>query len=728
MIKARIRRALWVQSILLTAIGVASGQQEDPREPQADPPAKENRLAGALSPHLLAHARNLVQWYPWGTEALERARTQDKPIFMSIGYSACNYCHIMMQECFENEEIAGILNEHFVCIKVDREERPDIDEVYMMATTTANNGRGGWPMTVFMTPSGEPFFCDTYLPLEDRDGALGFKSRCLQIAERWKNNKALLTNEAHALVEKVRFRRHEVPAETILPLEEMTSRVNLLPRGFDEDHGGVRSSKSKFLHSVTLELMLREYGTHPEQADPDLVRLVGLTLVKMARGGVYDQLGGGFFRYSLDPEWFEPSFEKMLPDQATMAGVYLSAYQLTQDEQYARMARDILDYCLADLLRKGGGFYSSREALSEGDLGKYYVWTQAEIDQSLGEQDSRLLCDYFNVEPEGNWRGGASILHATKTDAQFAAAHGMDDSQWQAKFAVLREKLLVARRQRVAPKLDDKILAAWTGLMITTLARAHRILNEPRYGQAASQAGEFILSQMVRDGRLLRVYRKGQAGTAGLAVDYTNVVEGLITLYETTFEPQWLTAAEKMNDSFVKYFQDTDAGGFFATATDAEALWFRSKPSRDLSLPSPNSTATHNLLRLAIHLHRPELREIAERTMRTLGQPISRGYMRRMLWAINFYYDQPTEIVIVGKPEDPATQALVRVLYRQYLPNKVVALSSPADAAKPQAPALVKGKKPVDDKPTAFLCRNHAVQHAVTDPDELARRLSGEWP
>ncbi|MCH8964117.1 MAG: thioredoxin domain-containing protein [Planctomycetes bacterium] len=689
-------------------------------------PAHTNQLIHATSPHLLQHAHDPVNWQPWGPAAFQQAALEDKPIFLSIGYASCHWCHVMRRDSFQAEDIAKLLNDNFVCIKVDREERPNIDEVFMQATLAATEGRGGWPMTLFMTPDRKPFFADTYLAPEPRSGRPGFRSTCRNIAQRWKENRQLVINDADALIGKaLRYKSNEPTAE-VISRETMTRRVERLPDRFDEQYGGVKSKSSKFPPSVTLELMLRQFILQADESMPQLVDAVEITLEHMAAGGIYDHIGGGMFHYSTDPEWFVPSFEKMLYDQAVIAGVYLSAYQLTENEAYARTARGLLDYCLADLRDDKGGFYASRDSQSEGEQGKFYVWTKSEIDAVLSAEDAALFAEYYNVTPEGNWTDGRNILHVTTDQAAFARRHEMAPAQWRERLERMGRKMNEARNKRTPPTLDDSILAEWNGLMITTLARAHRILNEPRYGLAAAQAANFIRNEMIKDGRLFRVHRAGKSHVHGTAADYANVVEALITLYETTFEPGWLAAAVQLNDAFIKTFHDSANGGFYFSAADGERLFFRTKLPRDASLPSPNSTGAHNLLRLAIHLNKPELREYAAGSMKALGREISRGYMRRMLWTAMFYHTQPKEIAIIGDPADPATQALVAEAYRNYVPNKIVALARPADAAHPDAPPLIKGKKMLDGKPTAFVCLNYKCEKPVTTPADLAEQLTAQ--
>ncbi len=701
--------------ILLAVVPLAA---EDPPEQHAH----TNNLINSASPYLLQHAHNPVNWYPWGAEAFERAAKEDKPIFLSIGYAACHWCHVMEHESFENDAVAKVLNDNFISIKVDREERPDIDEVYMAATQAAT-GRGGWPMSVFMTPDRMPFLCGTYFPPNDRGGRRGFRGMCLDIANKWKSDRDTLLADAQSLVTRVRATKRTVAGKSIPDHGTISDNIDKLAGRFDANLGGFRSSRNKFPPTFAMELMLREHATQQEMSKPALVEAVENTLDHMARGGIYDHIGGGICRYSVDPRWFAPHFEKMLYDQGRVAGVYLSAYQLTQDEFYARTARGILDYCLADLRDAAGGFYSSRDADSEGEEGKFYVWTKAEIDNLLPPTDAALFNEYYNVKPGGNWHHGQNILFVSESDDVFAGRHEMSDVEWRKRLAGMRRIVFDAREKRIHPGLDDKILTEWNGLLITQLARAHRIFGEPRYGEAAAGAADFILREMVRDGRLFRAHRRGVTHIQANAADYANLIEALITLYETSFEPKWLTAAEQMNDAMIKNFHDSAAGGFFYTAHDAEELLVRSKNVRDSVVPSANSTAVHNLLRLAVHLHRADLRALAERTMRAMGRTLERGGLHRMQWGVLFYHVPPKEIAIVGDPNDPATQALIATVYRDYLPNKVVALATPQSAAAANAPPLLKNKKLVNNKPAAYVCQDYLCKRPTTKPDELAQQL-----
>ena len=688
----------------------------------ADGGPEFNRLIFSSSPYLLQHARNPVDWYAWNDEAFARAKREDKPILLSVGYAACHWCHVMARESFENEQIARILNEHFICIKVDREERPDIDEVYM-AATNAKTGRGGWPMTVFMTPDGKPFFCGTYFPPESRRGRRGFREICTDIGAQWRDKKDELVRDADSLVSRVASSKRITGGSSVPMRSSVSKSVERLIGSFDMKLGGMRSSRNKFPPTFAMELIMREFATQQEVSKPYLIDPVVVTLDRMADGGIYDHIGGGICRYSTDPRWFAPHFEKMLYDQARVSGVYLSAFQLTGDAKYARVARGILDYCLADLRSPAGGFYSSRDADSEGEEGTFYVWSRAQLEAVLDSEDLGLFCAYYNVTPRGNWHRGKNILHVKATDEAFAKRRGMSTSQWRDRLERMRRKVFEVRSQRVPPGLDDKILVEWNGLLVTSLARAYRILDEPRYRDAAVRAGDFILNEMVRDGRLMRSYRRGIISVPGNAADYANAVEAMITLYETTFDRKWLAGAERLNDVFIKHFADKEGGGFFYTADDAERLIVRTKGARDSVVPSANSTAVHNFLRLAILLDRPDLTALAERTMGTFARLITSGGLQRLQWAVLFYHTAPKEVAIIGDPGDPATKALIQQVYAEYMPNKIVASCTTAQARAADALSLLTKKTKVRGQSAAYVCQNYVCRRPVTTPVALADEL-----
>ncbi len=687
--------------------------------------ARANHLADSTSPYLLQHAHNPVDWYPWGREALDRARREDKPIFLSIGYAACHWCHVMERESFENEEIAVLLNQHFVSIKVDREERPDLDEIYMNATLLYNQGQGGWPMSVFLTPDQQPFFAGTYFPPDSRWGRPGFRDVLVGIARVWKEDRPRVAEAARSLTDAVRQVSMVAPSSGGLSSDRVAQAVHGLADAFDPRTGGLLSDANKFPPSQGMSLMLREYLRTKATGRPDarLLERVELTLDHMARGGIYDHLGGGIARYSTDPDWLVPHFEKMLYDQALVAGAYLDAFQVTGRQRWADVAADILDYVLADLRAPEGGFYSSRDADSEGVEGRYYVWSKREILAVLGAEAGELFCSYYDVTDAGNWEGH-NILNVQRPLEAVAKLNGVEPERLRTILREGRAKLLAVRARRAPPGLDDKILTSWNGLMIASLARAGRLLDEPRDTAAAAQAAAFILHKM-RDerGRLLRAYRQGRAHTPGFLDDYAFFAEGLIELYETTFEYRWLTEALRLTDDMIARCADAEGGAFFYTAVDAEPLIVRSKDSRDGAVPSGNSVAIMNLLRLAHMCDRADLEDIARRAIRALAGRVGNiAYgSERFLAAVHFDLAGPREITVIGDPSRDETRALLRTIDRVCDFNRVVLLIDPADP-RSKPPALEQTVQP-KGQPLAVVCRHHTCSRPVTTPDELAKLL-----
>ncbi|MHC4672275.1 MAG: thioredoxin domain-containing protein, partial [Planctomycetota bacterium] len=629
----------------------------------APAPTHTNRLINSTSPYLLQHAHNPVDWYPWCDEAFNKAAEENKPVFLSIGYSACHWCHVMERESFENHQIAEILNRHFVSIKVDREERPDLDEIYMKATILYNRGQGGWPMSVFLTPDQKPFFAGTYFPPQSRWGVPGFKDLLLLIAKAWETDRDKIIESSESLSKAVEQLTAAGQPESTISLETVDKAVKLLTEAFDQTEGGIISGNSnKFPPSLAMSLMLRQYhrSSKQGQARNNLLTLVTLTLDRMADGGIYDHLAGGFARYSTDPEWLVPHFEKMLYDQALISSVYLEAYQLTGRQRYAQVAKDIFDYVLADLQSPEGGFYSSRDADSEGVEGKYYVWSKSEVLAILGDETGEIFCNYYGITDQGNWEG-QNILNIQQDIDDLDQLHGIETGKLQEIMAEARAKLLSERAKRKPPGLDDKILTAWNGLMIAALARGGRVTGETKYTQAAIQSADFILNQLSSNGRLLRSYRNRYAHTLGYLDDYAFFVEGLLELYQSTFDSRWLLEAIRLNDDTIEYFWDELDGGFFFTADDAEELIVRIKDGRDGVIPSGNSAALMNLCRLNLLLKRDDLADKAGRTIRAFSGTIDNSPLgfERFLAAVDFHLSSPATVIIVGLISDSGTRALI---------------------------------------------------------------------
>ena len=692
-----------------------------------------NHLVHATSPYLLQHAHNPVDWYPWGAEALAKARREDKPIFLSIGYSACHWCHVMERESFEDERIAALLNAHFVSIKVDREERPDLDEIYMHATMLFNRGQGGWPMTVFLTADQKPFFAGTYYPPDARYGRPGFKQLLEGVVTAWREKRASVLDNAESLSQAVERYVQLVPSDDGVPRSTVAQVADRLAELFDPQRGGLASGGSnKFPPSMAMHLMLRE-SSHARRAGrpkPDLLRQVTRTLERMAAGGIYDQLGGGIARYSTDPDWLVPHFEKMLYDQALVSGVYLDAYLLTGRRDLAAVAEDIFQFVIKNWQAPEGGFYSSLDADSEGQEGKYYVWSREEILRVLGDQDGAWFCDYFNVTDAGNWEGH-NILHVTDGLDVVAKRHNLPPAEMKTRLDQARRKMLAARGARVPPGLDDKILTSWNGLMIASLARGGRLFAGNGYTAAATKAARFILTGMSREGRLLRTSRAGKAHIPAYLDDYAFFIEALLNLYETTFEPRWLDEAARLADVMIARFWDDRQGAFFYTADDAEDLMVRTKDARDGAVPSGNSVALLDLLRLALVYDRQDLCEKADRLIRAFAGSVAQspfGY-ERFLQAIDFKYGRPREIVVAGPAAAADTRALLEVIRHRFDPNRVVLQLDPTAgdaAAWSERIPLLREKTPIAGKATVYVCRNATCKRPVTTPAELAALLDAD--
>ncbi len=552
-----------------------------------------NRLAGETSPYLLQHATNPVDWYPWSAEALARAKLENRPIFLSIGYSACHWCHVMERESFENPDIAALMNEHFVNIKVDREERPDLDQIYMSAVM-AMTGHGGWPMSVFLTPDLKPFFGGTYFPPTDSRGMAGFPRILLGVHRAWQERQDEILESAAEMTEQLQA-LGRVPKGTGNFDQAILDRsARALTLSFDPLHGGFGHAP-KFPHPMDLRVLLRH---HAQTGDSHSLHVVRHTLDKMARGGIYDHLGGGFARYSTDDRWLVPHFEKMLYDNALLASTYLEAYQATRDADFARVARETMDYVLARMTDALGGFYSTEDADSEGVEGKYYVWSPAQVTEVLGAERAKTFCYVYDITDTGNWEG-ENILNLPHTINQAARLLTRDEAELRRELAASRAELLAVRDRRVPPAKDTKVLVSWNGLMIAALAEGGRVIPDERYLEAARRASRFILDRMRRDdGRLLHTYKEGQAKLDAYLDDYANLIDGLTRLYEATGEPPWIESALDLAEVMIGEFADLEQGGFFFTGNRHEALIARQKDVHDNATPSGNGMAATCLIRL----------------------------------------------------------------------------------------------------------------------------------
>ena len=585
----------------------------------SSPAVKTNRLAGETSPYLLQHAANPVDWYPWGEEALEKARSENKPIFLSIGYSACHWCHVMEHESFENPQIAALMNEHFVNIKVDREERPDLDQIYMSAVM-AMTGHGGWPMSVFLTPQCKPFFGGTYFPPTDSRGMAGFPRVLMSVHQAWSDRREEITESAAEMTEQLRAFGAITKGTGPLDIKLLDQAARTLMRNFDPTHGGFGSAP-KFPHPMDLRVLLRHHlRTKNEQA----LHVVRHTLDKMARGGIYDHLGGGFARYSTDERWLAPHFEKMLYDNALLSSVYLEAFQLTGDAGFRQVAREIMDYVLGRMTGDHGAFHSTEDADSEGVEGKYYVWSLAEITELLGADRAKTFCYVYDITQSGNWEDH-NIINMPRPIDQAAKLLARDQGELEADLAASRAILLAAREKRVPPAMDTKVLVSWNGLMIAALALGGRVLGDDRYLEAAGRAAGFILDQMRRrDGRLLHTYKDGQAKLDAYLDDYAGLIDGLTRLYESTGEPRWVESALELAAIMIDEFADAEQGGFYFTGRRHEALIARQKDIHDNATPSGNGLAATALLRLGALTGRGDLTASGKQALEAIQTVLER--------------------------------------------------------------------------------------------------------
>ena len=661
-----------------------------------------NRLAAETSPYLLQHADNPVDWYPWGEEALARARSEEKPILVSIGYAACHWCHVMERESFEDPEVAALMNERFVCIKVDREERPDVDAIYMDAVQ-AMTGRGGWPLNAFLTPDGVPFYAGTYWPPEPRQGMAAWSQIVVGVAEAWVEQRAEIEETGRRILPRLAGAAALPPAEGELDPAGLDAAVTTLRRGYDHVYGGFTTAAPKFPAASAIEFLLRrgerEMALH--------------TLRAMASGGMYDQIGGGFARYSVDPRWVIPHFEKMLYDNALLARAYLHGFQVSGEPFFARGCTETLDWALRDLRQDEGGFASALDADSEGEEGRFYVWTPDEVRAALGDDrnvaegasrlagETEIALEHFGMTGAPNFEGRWAPVRATSDPERLGE---------------IKERLRAARERRVWPALDDKRLCAWNALMIAALADAGAALERADYRDAAVACAEFIWRDMRdADGRLLRTYNRGEARLSAYLEDHAFLLEALLTLYETTFDPRWFGAARELAETILARFSDPANGGFFATADDHEALIARRKELEDTPIPSGASSVAFGLLRLAALTGEHRYEEAAVGALRLLHQvaPQHPAAFAHLLQALDFHFAAVKEVAIVGPDAGP----LERVVRGEFRPHLVVA-GGPADSVP-----LLAGREPVDGRAAAYVCERFACLRPVTEPAELAALL-----
>src|SRR5882762_2033806 len=733
-----------------------------------------NRLAQEKSPYLLQHAHNPVDWYPWGEEAFSKARRENKPIFLSIGYSTCHWCHVMAHESFEDKETAAIMNREFVNIKVDREERPDVDRVYM-TFVQATTGGGGWPMSVWLTPDLKPFVGGTYFPPEDRYGQPGFKKVLERVATAWKENHANIVEQGDKIVDALRESQGAAKPKGEIDAAVLEAAYKQLDRNYDPKEGGFGNAP-KFPRPVTLNFLTRLYARDPKgDAGKHALEIALFTLRKMAAGGMHDHIGGGFHRYSVDRYWHVPHFEKMLYDQAQLAIAYLNAYQIlgdphlnpqvgiaTREErreadakapvrvEFERVARDILDYVARDMTSKEGGFFSAEDAdsplVAAGDdhgqtetkEGAFYVWAKKEIDSALG--DAAEIFDFqYGVQPDGNAPAGSdpqhefdgkNILIQRHTVAETAKHFKKSEDEVRQSLARSREKLFSIRAKRPRPHLDDKIIAAWNGLMISAFARAAQVLDDERYREIATRAAKFLRANLYEEKSklLYRNYRGGRSDIEGFADDYAFVVQGLLDLYEASFNVEWLKLAVELQETNDRLFFDEKNGGYFSNSGKDESVFLRMKDDNDGAEPAASSLAALNLLRLSQLRDDQKMAERARKTIDAFATTLSHfpSAMPQMLVALDYSLSKPRQIVIAGRKDAPETKALLKEVHRHFLPKTILLLADGGEGQKylGEKNEAIRAMSPVDGKPAAYVCENFTCKAPVTDPKQLGELLS----
>ncbi len=693
-----------------------------------------NRLINEKSPYLLQHAYNPVDWYPWGEEAFDRAKKEDKPVFLSIGYSTCHWCHVMERESFEDPEVAKAMNDAWISIKVDREERPDIDHIYMTVCQMMT-GAGGWPLNVIMTPDKKPFFAGTYFPKQTVYGRIGMMDLTARVKELWTEQRDTVMESVGKIMSALKQIPNDIPGPALEPTVLDKAFAELSQR-FDDTYGGF-SDAPKFPTPHNMAFLLRYWKRKSEYK---ALEMVEKTLTNMRMGGIYDHIGYGFHRYSTDREWLTPHFEKMLYDQALMTMIYTEAYQATANDGYMEVAEEIIEYVLRDMTDSAGGFYSAEDADSEGEEGKFYVWTKAELGEILDEQAANVVVQVFNILPEGNYRDeatgkvtSANIPHMRRPLHELAVEMNMDLEEMKSILEKARKKLFESRKKRIHPYKDDKVLTDWNGLMIAALAKAGRAFDKPRYIQAAERASDFVLQKM-RDsqGRLLHRYRQGSAGLTAHVDDYAFFIWGLLELYEANFKVEYLKAAIELNDIFMEDFWDERAGGFFFTSEHGEDLLIRKKEVYDGATPSGNSVAALNLIRLGKMTAKPELEDKANKVFEAFSGTVSQfpSGFTQFLSALEFEFAQSMEVVIVGEMDDPDTKAMLGALRRSFVPNKVTLFNpmKTENSGLEEVAPFVANQKSMGGKATAYVCRNFACDLPTTDPEKMLEILGHKNP
>lgn len=691
---------------------------------------RSNRLINEKSPYLLQHAFNPVNWYPWSNEAFELADKEDKPIFLSIGYSTCHWCHVMERESFEDSTVADLLNKYFVSIKVDREERPDIDNIYMTVAQMLT-GSGGWPLTIIMTPDKKPFFAGTYFPKENRFGRPGLIDILTQIKDAWVNQHDKIISSSNQIIDALKKSTQSNTLGNEITLDVLNKSVNNFTSSFDKVHGGFGNAP-KFPSPHNLLFLLRQYNRNN---DPKVLQMVTTTLDKMSEGGIFDQIGFGFHRYSTDEKWLVPHFEKMIYDQAMLAMAYTETYQLTRDEKYKNVSDKIFEYVLRDMTSSEGGFYTAEDADSDGEEGKFYFWTYSELKKILSPDDFKIFIKTFNLEEGGNFvdqikggKDGNNILHRTNTNSELAKEFKITEKDLSAKIEKMRKNLFGIREKRIHPLKDDKILTDWNGLMIAALAQAGKVFEEQKYISAAERSVKFILSKLSKqNGELLHRYRKEEVKIDGHLDDYSFMIWGLLNLYESTFKIEYLKNAIDLNNILLKNFLDQNSGGFYFTSITSSELFTRQKEIYDGAIPSGNSVAMMNLVRLSKLTGDNTYFEKADLLSKAFSTQVSKypnGYSQ-LLSGVDFANGPSLEIVIVGNIENKSTQEMLKEINSFYLPNKVILLKSTNNSDQIEKIAdFTKGQMMLNNKTTAYICRNFVCSLPTTDLKKLADRLN----
>jgi len=700
-------------AVFLNSMTCATPESKHMNDTQPTGHQNTNHLIDESSPYLLSHAHNPVDWYPWGDTALDKAKAEDKPIFLSIGYSACHWCHVMERESFENEDVAAILNEHFISIKVDREQRPDLDHIYM-SFTTAMTGSGGWPMSVFLTPDLKPFFAGTYFPSTEGHGRPSFIRLIKQISTAYREDKQAIFESSEDIHSKIVQRLSENSTSSELSHDIVVRAASNLMRNFDHVNGGF-GGQPKFPQALELSLLLRHFKS---SEDSSYLAAAEKALTAMTRGGIYDHLGGGFARYSTDRQWLVPHFEKMLYDNSLLVPVYIKGWQITHNEAYLQVVRETLDWILREMSDSKGGFYSTLDADSEGEEGKYYVWSKTEIESTLGSDLAEPFLNYYNVTADGNFEGN-NILHITDLSEKIKAQDNPD--KFERDLAESRARLFEQRSRRVRPLTDDKILTSWNGLALTALCRGYQVTGDERYLDAAIHNATFVLEKLWRDGKLTHSYRQGKHSHGQFLEDYAYYIKGLIDLYESDLSgqgEQWLTLAVELTDTAVELFLD-DRGTFYLRPEGQNDLILRPKDEHDGATPAPGSIMIDNLLKLSRFTEKSAYSRAAEKALVALSGQMAANptAMTSAVFALDYFLSDKIEFVLVGR--GPQRSAMLSELHNRFIPNRIIAASENDSSALP----LFKGRQANPGQTIAYVCRNSACQLPVTTVQELKIQL-----